>query len=129
MMKLSFLSVIIAICLSVVTSSLIDPDYHKINRGHNRTWEEAIAIAKALVAQMTLEEKCGMTAGIPSPCAGTVTPIPRLNFPGLCLIDSPSGVHTGLFSTAFPPGIHTAAAWDRDLTYKRASAIGKEYES
>jgi beta-glucosidase len=77
---------------------------------------------------MTLEEKCNMTAGVVGRCVGFISPVPRLNFTGLCLHDSPSGVGNLVqFSTAFAPGIQIAATWDRDLFYQRAAAIGKEF--
>lgn len=94
----------------------------------NIGWDAAIAKAKAFIAQMTLEEKCNLTAGVPSPCAGFVRAIPRLNFTGMCLQDAPSGVGDNVgFVTSFPGGIHTAATWDKDLMFKRASTIGQEF--
>jgi beta-glucosidase len=101
--------------------------------GVTRTWDEAIALAKTFVAQMTLEEKCNMTEGVASDCTGFVSPVPRLNFSGFCLQASQSGVGDGgsgdgvQFSTAFVGGIHIAASWDRDLFYQRAAAIGQEF--
>ncbi|CAF1521792.1 unnamed protein product [Didymodactylos carnosus] len=77
---------------------------------------------------MSLEEKVNMTAGVGGPCAGNVPPIQHLGFPGLCFQDSPSGVGDNVeFATAFVPGIHIAATWDRDLAYARAVAIGQEF--
>lgn len=93
-----------------------------------RTWDEAIVMAKAFVQQLNLTEKCAMTAGVGGPCVGNVLPVRRLNFTGMCLQDSPSGVGDGiLYATAFVPGIQVAATWDRDLFYKRAAAIGREF--
>ncbi|CAF4880675.1 unnamed protein product [Rotaria sp. Silwood1] len=87
-------------------------------------------MAKAFVAQLTLEEKCNMTSGVKGPCVGNVLSVLRLNFTGLCFQDAPSGVGDGVQrSTAFPPGIQIAATWDRDLFYKRAVAIGEEVRS
>ncbi|CAF3429152.1 unnamed protein product [Rotaria sp. Silwood1] len=87
-------------------------------------------MAKAFVAQLTLEEKCNMTSGVKGPCVGNVLSVLRLNFTGLCFQDAPSGVGDGVQrSTAFPPGIQIAATWDRDLFYKRAVAIGEEFRS
>ncbi|UJR25888.1 hypothetical protein I4U23_007236 [Adineta vaga] len=123
-----FSVIIISVCLVVTYSAVIQSNIQKNQKFESRTWNEAIALAKAFVAQMTLEEKCNMTAGVPGPCAGTVFPVPRLNFHGMCFQDSPSGVGDGVqFSTAFAPGIQIAATWDRDLFYRRAVAIGKEF--
>ncbi|CAF3731020.1 unnamed protein product [Rotaria sp. Silwood1] len=46
----------------------------------------------------------------------------------MCLQDAPSGVGDGVgFVTSFPGGIHTAAMWDKDLMFKRASIMGQEF--
>ena len=93
-----------------------------------RTWEQAIAMAKSFVAQLTLEEKCNMTAGVGGACVGNVLPISRLNFTGLCFQDAPGGVGDHVqHSTAFAAGIQIAATWDRDLFFRRAAAIGEEF--
>jgi beta-glucosidase len=96
--------------------------------GVTRSWDEAIALAKKFVSEMTLEEKCNMTEGVASDCTGFVSPVRRLNFGGFCLQASQSGVgDNAQFSTAFVGGIHIAASWDRDLFYQRAAAIGQEF--
>ena len=58
-------------------------------------WEEAYAKAKEFVSQLTLLEKVNLTTGVGwegEPCVGNTGSIPRLNFRGLCLQDSPLGV-------------------------------------
>lgn len=112
----------------LANSAGVEAESYKIDLTVNRTWDEAIALAKEFVAKMTLEEKCNMTSGVRGPCTGYISPVPRLNFTGLCLQDAASGVAGGvLFSTVFPPGIHVAATWDRNLFYQRAAAIGQEF--
>jgi beta-glucosidase len=113
----------------LTNSASVRANHYKINKVATRTWDEAIALAKAFAGQMTLEEKCNMTAGIGGHgCVGFVSPVPHLNFDGLCFQDSPSGVADNvLFVTAFAPGIQIAATWDRDLFYQRAAAIGQEF--
>jgi beta-glucosidase-like glycosyl hydrolase len=120
---------IIATCISFTFAAVIDTNSHEQTKVQSRTWDQGIAMAKAFVAQMTLEEKCNMTSGVRGPCVGTVLQVPRLNFSGLCFQDSPSGVgdHV-LSSTAFAAGIQIAATWDRDLFYRRGVAIGKEFQ-
>ncbi|CAF1215218.1 unnamed protein product [Adineta steineri] len=129
MVNSRFVVIIFAACFSFTFSAIIDPqsnDYSKVQR---RSWEQAIAMAKSFVGQLSLEEKCNMTSGIGGPCAGNVLPITRLNFNGMCFQDSPSGVGDGvLHSTAFAAGIQTAATWDRDIFYRRGVAIGKEFQ-
>ena len=41
--------------------------------------------------------------------------IPRIDWPGFCLEDSPLGVRFADFASAFPAGINAAATWDVDL--------------
>jgi len=120
--------VIIAACFSFTFSTVVSPESNEYPKFQSRTWDQAITMAKSFVYQLTLEEKCNMTAGIVGLCAGNVLPIPRLKFDGLCFKDSPNGVGgTVLHATAFPAGIHIAATWDRDLAYKRAATMGKEF--
>jgi beta-glucosidase-like glycosyl hydrolase len=120
--------VILTACFSVTNSASIQTEPYAIINGATRTWDEAIALSKRFAAQMTLEEKCNMTEGVASHCTGFVSPVPHLNFSGLCFQASQSGVgDSAQFSTAFVGGIHIAATWDRDLFYQRAAAIGQEF--
>ncbi|CAF1371834.1 unnamed protein product [Rotaria magnacalcarata] len=118
----------VAICLSPTASVIDDFKANFQPQVTLRTWEQAIAMAKSFIAQLTLQEKCHLTAGVRGTCAGNIGSLPRVNFSGFCLLDTPSGVGDGvLYSTAFVSGIHIAATWDRDLFYQRAVAIGKEF--
>ena len=120
--------IIIATCFCLTWLTVVDANSSTRSRLSSRTWDEAIAMAKSFVQQLNLTEKCAMTSGVKGPCAGNVLSIPRLNFNGMCFQDSPSGVGDGVLqATAFVPGIQIAATWDRDLFYKRAVAIGKEF--
>ena len=61
-------------------------------------WDEAYVQARAFVAQLTLTEKVNLTTGTgwnADRCVGMTGGIPRLNFSGLCLEDSPIGVRYG----------------------------------
>ncbi|KAJ9134140.1 Glycoside hydrolase superfamily [Pleurostoma richardsiae] len=91
-------------------------------------WANAVAKAKTLVAQMTLEEKVNLTGGVTSQtgCSGFVTAIPRLGFPGLCLADAGNGVRSTDYVSAWSSGIHVGASWNRDLAYQRAHFMGGE---
>ena len=120
---------IITASIGVTFSTLINPPLKTSPNFQKRTWDQAITMAKAFTAKLSLEQKCNMTAGIKGPCAGNVPAVPNLNFNGLCFQDTPSGVGDAiLHSTAFPAGIHIAATWDRDLFYRRAAAIGEEFQ-
>jgi hypothetical protein len=58
-------------------------------------WQDAHAKAQAFVSQLTLLEKVNLTTGVGwegMQCVGNTGAIPRLNFPGLCMQDSPLGV-------------------------------------
>ena len=123
------LVIIIALVFSYTSCAIINPSSNENPKIPSRTWDQAIAMAKSFVAQLTLEEKCNMTSGIQGLCVGNVLSIPRLNFSGLCFQDSPSGVGDRvLHSTAFASGIQIAATWDRHLFYERGAAIGKEFQ-
>ncbi|ORY19231.1 beta-glucosidase-related glycosidase [Clohesyomyces aquaticus] len=93
----------------------------------NAEWSSSYARAKALVAQMTLDEKSNMTHGFPGKCVGNTGAVTRLNIPPLCFADAPDGIRGQEFVSAFPAGIHVAATWDRSLMYQYGHALGAEY--
>ncbi|KXT13326.1 hypothetical protein AC579_6024 [Pseudocercospora musae] len=93
-------------------------------------WAEAYEQAKAFVSQLTLAEKVNLTTGTGwqlEKCVGNTGGIPRLNFRGLCLQDSPVGVRMTDFNSVFPAGVNVAATWDRKLAYARGKAMGEEF--
>lgn len=92
-------------------------------------WASAYAKAKALVAQMTLEEKSNLTRGFTGPCVGMTGTVSRLGIPALCLADAPDGIRGQEFVSAFPAGIHVASTFDQDLMYKYGVALGEEYHA
>lgn len=66
-------------------------------RGGNG-WQDAYAKAQQFVSQLTLLEKINLTTGVGwegEACVGNTGSIPRLNFAGLCLQDSPLGIRFG----------------------------------
>ncbi|KAG6003493.1 hypothetical protein E4U43_000912 [Claviceps pusilla] len=92
-------------------------------------WAAAYDKAKALVAQMSLEEKVSMTGGVSSGtgCSGTIAPIDRLNFTGMCLSDAGNGLRNTDLVNGYPAGIHVGASWNKALTRKRGAAMGGEF--
>ncbi|KAJ7059386.1 glycoside hydrolase superfamily [Mycena amicta] len=92
-------------------------------------WASAVARARKFVAQLTIEEKVNVTTGVDifGRCVGNTGTIPRLNWPGLCMEDSPLGVRFADFASAFPAGINAAATWDVDLIKARGVAMGQEH--
>ncbi|KAG5950085.1 hypothetical protein E4U53_005496 [Claviceps sorghi] len=92
-------------------------------------WAQAYGKAKALVSEMTLEEKVNVTGGVLSStgCSGTIAPIPRLNFTGMCLSDAGNGLRGTDLVNAYPAGIHVGASWNKNLTRQRGVAMGGEF--
>ncbi|KAH8550850.1 glycoside hydrolase superfamily [Umbelopsis sp. PMI_123] len=85
-----------------------------------------------MVTNLTMEEKVNMTTGMGwqgGHCLGNIPPIPRLNFTGLCLQDSPAGVRLTKGISVFPSGINTASTFDKALIYERAKTLGKEFRA
>ncbi|RPB15449.1 beta-glucosidase-like protein [Morchella conica CCBAS932] len=94
-------------------------------------WADAYVKARNFVDQLTLLEKVNLTTGTgwgQDHCVGNVGTIPRLNFPSLCLQDSPLGVRMGTYASAFSSGMNVAATWDRGLMYKRGYDMGAEFK-
>ncbi|GAA5980274.1 hypothetical protein JCM10908_001595 [Rhodotorula pacifica] len=93
-------------------------------------WKQGFAKAQAVVASLSLEQKLNFTdipASGPPGCAGSTFPLPQAGIEaGLCYADSPTGIQSA-YSTQFPADITTAATFDRDLIYRRASAMSAEY--
>ncbi|PBP20711.1 beta-glucosidase [Diplocarpon rosae] len=59
---------------------------------------------------------------------GNTGSIPRLDFTGLCLHDSPVGIRYADLSSLFPSGMNTAATWSRRLFQSRGYALGSEFK-
>lgn len=91
-------------------------------------WEDALAKAKAFVAQLTIDEKADMVTGQPGPCVGNIVAVPRLGFKGLCLQDGPLSIRVADYASVFSAGVSVAATWDRDIMYERGHAMGKEFK-
>jgi beta-glucosidase len=82
-------------------------------------------IDASLVA-MSLDEKISLLSG------GSVlgsTPLPRLGIPAFRMGDGPIGAHDPSPSTAFAAGIALAATWDRDLSRRIGTQIGRDSRS
>ncbi|WP_175638597.1 glycoside hydrolase family 3 C-terminal domain-containing protein [Metabacillus schmidteae] len=93
---------------------------------------------KALISQMTLEEKAGL-------CSGkdfwNLKGIERLGIPSIMVTDGPHGLrkqkmgadHLGLFdsvpATCFPSAAGMASSWDRNLIQKVGVALGEECQA
>lgn len=95
----------------------------------SRLWTAAYKRAKALVAQMTLDEKSNLTQGFTGACAGNTGTVARLGIPSLCFSDAPDGVRGQEFVTSFPAGSVVAATFDKNLMYDYGQALGREYHT
>ncbi|KAH8178923.1 fibronectin type III-like domain-containing protein [Sarocladium implicatum] len=94
-------------------------------------WAIAFNKATDAVANLTLEEKVSLTAGVKrkSTCSGNIPAIDSIDFPGLCLSDAGQGLRNTDFVSSFPSGIHVAASWNKNLTYHRGNAMGGEFRT
>lgn len=93
-------------------------------------WASAYTSARALISQMTLEEKVNITGGFSSSdnaCNGNTGGAPRLGWSGLCLQDAGNGVRGVDLTNSYPSGIHVGASWDKTLTYRRGLEMGNEF--
>ncbi|KAK0709255.1 glycosyl hydrolase family 3 N terminal domain-containing protein [Lasiosphaeria miniovina] len=97
------------------------------NGSTSSRWAVAYGHARAIVSQMTVDEKVNITHGWPGACVGNTGQVPRLGVPALCFADGPSGIRGQEFVSAFPAGIHVAATFDRHLMHRYGRALGDEY--
>lgn len=74
---------------------------------------EALAKARDLVSNMTLEEKVVLTTGgtLGNGCHGAIEAIGRVNFPGMCLCDAGNGLRATDYVSSYPSGIHVGARY------------------
>ena len=80
--------------------------------------------AAALVAQMTIEEKCDYVGG--SKDGFYIRPIERLGIPLIRMADGPQGVRNNTKSTLFACGVAAAASWNEDVVYEMGVALGQD---
>ena len=84
--------------------------------------------ARALVSQMTLEEKCTLIHGAKGEGEYEdgfhIMPIPRLGIPAIRMADGPQGVRNKTNSTYYPCGLSLAASWNREVAGKVGEGIG-----
>lgn len=92
-------------------------------------WSTAYIKANASLAKLSLQDKVNIVTGVgwnKGPCVGNTQAISSINYPELCLQDSPLGIRYGTGSTAFTPGIQAASTWDIDLIRQRGQYLGAE---
>src|SRR5581483_113290 len=91
------------------------------------------ARARAIVAQMTLDEKILEVHGVggASPNLRIVPAVPRLGIPAFVITNGPAGVSYGTINprspaTALPAPLALAASWDTTLGNTYGTVIGQE---
>nr|AMR94085.1 glycoside hydrolase family 3 beta-glucosidase [Evansstolkia leycettana] len=92
-------------------------------------WDAAYGRAKAALNKLNQTEKVGIVTGVKwmgGPCVGNTYKPSSIDYPSLCLQDSPLGVRFANPVTAFPAGINAGATWDRSLINARGAAMGAE---
>ena len=102
----------------------------RISQGYGN-WSAAYAKAHDFVCGLTLTEKVNLTTqtGTGASYSYSLGIIPRLNFRGLVLDDSPKGVRSTDYTSAFPSGLNLAMSWDRELMYLQSYANGAEQKA
>ncbi len=78
--------------------------------------------ARALVRQMTLEEKCALITGHED--GFHTAAIERLDIPSVRMADGPQGVRNKTHSTYYPCGVSLAASFNREVAYGVGTGIG-----
>ncbi|KAJ3037142.1 hypothetical protein HDV00_002024 [Rhizophlyctis rosea] len=104
--------------------------FHAVTGGSDPKWQEAVEQARGLVAKLTLEEKIIAVTGMgweAGKCVGDIAPIPSINFTGLCLNDSPTGLRWTDRASAFPASMNVATTWDKRLMFLHGVAMGREF--
>ncbi|KAI9096663.1 glycoside hydrolase superfamily [Phlyctochytrium arcticum] len=95
-------------------------------------WEDAVIEAKRLVAELDLHEKVTLVTGKgweQGPCVGNIDAVPKINFPGFCLQDSPAGVRFADKVSVFGASINAAATFDKRIMEERGIFLGEEFRN
>ena len=101
----------------------------RISNGEGN-WSAAYAKARAFVCNLTITEKVNLTTqtGTGASYTYSLGIIPRVGFRGLALDDSPTGVRSTDYSSAFTAPMNMAMTWDRNLMYAQSYANGAEHK-
>ncbi|KAL4406476.1 beta-glucosidase [Colletotrichum abscissum] len=123
------------------------PVYPAPNMTGAGDWADAYGKAKALIAEMSLDEKSNLTYGVSithNGCSGNIPGVSRLGFPGLCLQDAGNGVRGTDMVNSYPAGMNVGArsespftilrdadrtSWNKKLTKLRGHYLGGEFRT
>ena len=121
---------ILVLLVSLVVAQQTTIYTPRISDGYGN-WSAAYEKAHAFVCQLTLTEKVNLTTqtGTGASYTYSLGIIPRLNFGGLALDDSPTGVRSTDYTSAFGAGLNLAMSWDRSLMYSQSYANGAEHKA
>ena len=142
--KIQYLFSLTAIALVVIgTIYLIElkKDIHPVQQKSkpiqsfaDNNWDASYEKAKKLVSNLSFDDKITVMLGSDNMrninnggCVGTIAPISKINFKGMCLQDGPAGVRyakgTGI---SWQANINVAATFNKDLMYDVGKAQGEE---
>ncbi|CAN8101825.1 unnamed protein product [Discula destructiva] len=108
------------------------PSYPSPNATGTGAWADAYVKARALLSQLTVEEKVSLTGGnstTANGCSGSIAAIHRVNFPGLCLSDAGNGLRSTDYVTAWASGWSVGASFNRELAQQRAVGMAQEFRN
>lgn len=98
--------------------------------GRAEATDEVSPRVRALLEQMTVEEKLGMVQGSRDPAygggAGYIAGVPRLGVPPLRLADGPANVYVRYETTALPQPISLAATFSEQYARRYGEILGLE---
>ena len=100
----------------------------------DNNWDDSYEKAKKFVSNLSFDEKVSLMIGSDNMrnannggCVGTIAPISKYNFKGMCLQDGPAGVRyakgTGI---SWQANLNVAATFNKDLMYDVGKAQGEE---
>ncbi|RDK45205.1 beta-glucosidase G [Aspergillus phoenicis ATCC 13157] len=95
----------------------------------SQEWKKAVTTAKDFLAKLTIEEKAYIATGVAGPCTGSIAPIERLGFRGICIQDGPLAIRPADFASVYPAGVSVGASWDKQLAYERGFLLGEEFKA
>ena len=113
-----------AAALAVLLASVSCTSRQTVSDNPYAVTQEHRERAAALVAQMTLEEKCDYIGG--SKDGFYIRPVERLGIPLIRMADGPQGVRNNTKSTLFACGVAAAASWNEDVVYEMGVALGQD---
>ena len=113
-----------AAALAVLLASVSCTSRQTVSDNPYAVTQEHRERAAALVAQMTLEEKCDYIGG--SKDGFYIRPVERLGIPLIRMADGPQGVRNNTKSTLFACGVAAAASWNEAVVYEMGVALGQD---